>query len=470
MDEGLIAVLDVGKTSAKLTVTDWATGAETWQAERPALAREGQLDVGGIAGWLDSSLGAVPDRHRLRAIVPVTHGSAAAFLGADGAVLAAPDYEDPANNAFDAGYDALRDPFEATLTPKLPQGQNLGRQIYALARSQPPLFARVRHILPYPQYWSYALSGVMASEVTSVGAHTDLWLPREGRFSPFAISQGWSALFPPLRAAGDVLGPIRPDLAAKLGLDPACQVLCGLHDSNASYLCHRARRAGPFAVVSSGTWTIVMSAAADLDRLTPSRDMLANVDVFGVPVGTARFIGGREFAAIAGSDPAQPTLAGITEALEQGTMALPSFGSGGPFQGRHGRLAGPAPRDAAARASLATLYVALMTDVVLDLMGVQGDVIVDGPLAVNPLFTPLLSALRPDCTVLATGRRAGTLGGARWLVRGAAEPAPAVSAASPLALPGLASYRDSWRSAAEGGVTPAGRAGEPPGRRAPGSS
>ena len=459
VDEGLIAVLDVGKTSAKLTVTDGATGAETWQAERLALARNGQLDVGGIAGWLESSLGTVPARQRMHAIVPVTHGSAAVFLGEDGAVLAAPDYEDPAHNAFDAEYDALRDPFETTLSAPLPQGQNLGRQIHALARSRPALFAQVRHILPYPQYWAYALGGVMASEVTSVGAHTDLWLPREARFSPLATSQGWAALFPPLRAAGDVLGPIRPDLAAKLGLDPACQVWCGLHDSNASYLCHRARRAGPFAVVSSGTWTIVMSAAADLSRLDPARDMLANVDVFGVPVGTARFIGGREFAAIAGSDPAQPTPAGITEALEQGAMALPSFGSGGPFQGREGRLAGPPPRDATARASLATLYVALMTDVVLDLMGVRGDVIVDGPLAVNPLFTPLLAALRPVCTVLATGHRAGTLGGARWLVRGPAEPPPAVRAATPLALSRLAAYRDSWRSAAEGGFKPAGRAG-----------
>ena len=447
MDEGLIAVLDIGKTSAKLIVTESATGAETWRAERPSLARDGELDVGGISGWLEASLGAVPERQRLRAVVPVTHGAAAVFLGADGAVLAAPDYEDPAHGAYDADYDALRDPFAATLSPKLPHGQNLGRQIHMLARSRPVLFAQVRHILPYPQYWAYALSGVMASETTSLGAHSDLWLPREGAFSPLAVLQGWAALFPPLRAARDALGPIR----ASLGLDPACQVWCGLHDSNASYLCHRAHRSEPFAAVSSGTWTVAMASGADLSRLNPSRDMLANVDVFGAPVATARFMGGREFAAIAGGDPAQPTLAGVAEALAQGAMALPSFGSGGPFQRRKGRLAGPVPRDAAARASLATLYVALMTDVVLDLLGVQGDVIVDGPLAANALFVPLLAALRPDGTVLATEHRAGTLGGARWLVRGPAEPAPELRAASPLALPSLAAYRALWRRAAEAG-------------------
>ena len=68
---------------------------------------------------------------------------------------------------------------------------------------------------------------------------------------------------------------------------------CGIHDSNASYLCYRVGRpAGqPFAVVSSGTWTVIMAHGSDLARLRENRDMLANVDAFGVPVATARFTG-----------------------------------------------------------------------------------------------------------------------------------------------------------------------------------
>jgi L-fuculokinase len=448
-DEGLIAVLDVGKTNAKLTVTEFDTGAETWRAERPSRARDGQLDATGIAAWLTTCLGSIPERRRLRAVVPVAHGSAAAFLDASGALLAVPDYEDPGHTAFDAEYEGLRDPFEATLSPPLPQGQNLGRQIHALARRDPALFAAVRHILPYPQYWAYVLSSVMANETTSIGAHTDLWLPREARFSPLAVSQGWDRLFPPLRSAREALGPIRPDLAASAGLDPACQVWCGIHDSNASYLSHRAHRDAPFAVVSSGTWTIVLAAGADLDRLRPERDTLANVDAFGAPVGTARFMGGREYGAIAGSDPASPTVSAVADAVTQGAMALPSFAAGGPFNGRRGRLAGSPPQDGAACASLATLYVALMTDVALDLLGAAGEVIVDGPLAANALFAPLLGALRPGAVVLTSGRQAGTLSGARWLVRGPAEPAPELRPARPASVPGLSAYRDRWRSLAE---------------------
>ena len=447
--DGLIAVLDVGKTNAKLTVTEAATGAETWRAERPSPARDGQLDVAGITAWLKECLSIIPGRRPLRAIVPVAHGAAAAFLDASGALLTAPDYEDPGHNAFDPEYEKLRDPFAATLSPPLPQGQNLGRQVYALARQHPALFAEVRCILPYPQYWAYVLSGVMANETTSIGAHTDLWLPREGTFSPLAVAQGWAGLFPPLRAAREALGPVRPDLAASAGLDPACQVWCGIHDSNASYLSHRAHREGPFAAVSSGTWTITMAAGADLDRLRPERDTLANVDAFGAPVGTARFMGGREYGLIAGGDPAPPTVPTVADAVAQGAMALPSFAAGGPFNGRRGGLVGSPPRDGAARASLATLYVALMTDVVLDLLGTRGEVIVDGPLAANTLFAPLLGALRPGAVVLTSGRRAGTLSGARWLVRGPAEPAPELRPAAPVSVPGLSAYRDRWRHLAE---------------------
>ena len=452
MDDGLILVLDVGKTSAKLIATETVTGAVIWRAERPAPPPSRELDAPGIRAWLRASLGTMPGRERVRAIVPVAHGAAAAFLGADGTLLTLPDYEDPAHNAYDVEYETLRDPFALTLSPPLPGGQNLGRQIHALVRSRPGLFAQVRHVLPYPQYWAYRLGGVMASEVTSLGAHTDLWLPREGRFSPMAVSQGWADLFPPRRAAGDVLGPVRPKLAAELGLDPACRVLCGLHDSNASYLCHRAHCAEPFAVVSSGTWTVAMSGAADLARLDPARDMLANVDALGTPVGTARFMGGREFAAIAGPDPADPTAEAVAEVVAAGTMALPAFAAAGPFPSVEGRFTGQPPRSAAARASLATLYVALMLDTVLDLMGVEGTVIVDGPLAANAAFAPLLAALRPGAAVFATGRRAGTLGGARWLVRGAAEPAPEMRPAAPLVVPGLAAYREVWRCTAEGAL------------------
>ena len=152
-----------------------------------------------------------------------------------------------------------------TYSPNLPQGLNLGRQLYFLQRGIPSCFARVAHILLYPQYWSWRLSGVMASEVTSLGTHTDLWRPHDQSYSTLARKQGWARLMPSMHRATEQLGPLRAGVAAATGLPARCVVACGIHDSNASYLrflMDREREA--FTVVSSGTWTIVMANRGDL--------------------------------------------------------------------------------------------------------------------------------------------------------------------------------------------------------------
>ena len=75
-----------------------------------------------------------------------------------------------------------------------------------------------------------------------------------------------------------------------------------------------------------------MANRGDLRRLREERDMLANVNVFGAPIATARYMGGREYEAIAqGSD--EPTVDALNEVLKRGAIALPSFASAGPYSG-----------------------------------------------------------------------------------------------------------------------------------------
>jgi len=226
----------------------------------------------------------------------------------------------------------------------------------------------------------------MSSEVTSLGTHTDLWRPHEQAYSLLARKQGWARMMPPQRAASDRLGRIRPSVADATGLNAGCEVSCGIHDSNASYLrflMDREREA--FTVVSSGTWTIVMANRGDLRRLVEQRDMLANVNAFGSPVATARYMGGREYEAIAQSGD-EPTVDAVIEVLSRGAIALPSFASAGPFAGRPGRLEGVESLQGTGRAALATVYSALMTAVLIESLGTAGEIFVDGPLARNPLF------------------------------------------------------------------------------------
>ncbi|NJN38893.1 MAG: hypothetical protein HC790_09445, partial [Acaryochloridaceae cyanobacterium CSU_3_4] len=53
--------------------------------------------------------------------------------------------------------------------------------------------------------------------------------------------------------------------------------------------------------MSTGTWVIVLGVGGALEGLEAPRDTLANVDAFGRPVPSARFMGGREYDVIAGS-------------------------------------------------------------------------------------------------------------------------------------------------------------------------
>ena len=58
--------------------------------------------------------------------------------------------------------------------------------------------------------------------------------------------------------------------------------------------------AKPFSVVSTGTWVIAMAVGGAAVELDPARDTLVNVNAFGEPVPSARFMGGREFATLVG--------------------------------------------------------------------------------------------------------------------------------------------------------------------------
>lgn len=441
-----IAVFDCGKTNLKLGVLDG--GRLLWSATHPNRPCAGppypHADAAGAEAWLLEHLTDVARSFFLTDIVPVTHGAAAALVTATGD-LAVPilDYETPLAEGAGA-YAAVRPDFGETLSPDLPLGLNLGRQIFWLQYCFPRAFAQARWLLTYPQYWAFRLSGVPVSEVTSLGCHTDLWNPVRGEFSTLVRGQGWADLFPPRAAAGDVVGFVTPALVARTGLPAICRVRAGLHDSNASFLRYRLAAQEAFSVVSTGTWIIAMAGGGGMPPLDPARDCLANVDALGTPVPCARFMGGREYETLTGGI-GTPNL-GLALALSaEGAMILPAFAdTGGPFPGRVGQVrAGSLSPDG--RASLASLYLALMTDFCLDLCGSQGPIYVEGPMAANGLYTAVLAALRPKQTLSVSDDAAGTLKGAARLASTLVPP-PTGSPVAPL--PGAwGDYRQAWRAA-----------------------
>ena len=323
---GCVAVLDIGKTNIKVLAFDRA--GKRRRASEPrqrgaagelglplsASRRRGRVDVSSRGP--ERNRRGRPDRRRLdhdarRSRRPRRR---------QGAVLPPMDYEWDGCDVDDDAYAAVRPPFDETFSPNLARGLNLGRQLFHLLRHRPADFARARAFLTYPQYWAWRLSGVMASEATSLGCHSDLWRPREADFSTLVDRLGWRGLLPAL-AQG--LGEARPCQGGSCGGDrtrPHVQTLCGAHDSNAALAPYLAGRSDPFTVLSTGTWVIIM-AVGGTGKLDPAADMLANVDVRGEPVPTARFMGGREFSILAGAEPAPVGEADVAAIVARGTSS-----------------------------------------------------------------------------------------------------------------------------------------------------
>lgn len=450
-----VAVIDIGKTHAKLIVVDGESGEEI--ASRKIANRVlsappyPHYDVETLWGFIIEGLAAFREQPGYQGISITTHGASAALLNGQG-VLALPvlDYEHSYPDDIQKAYAALRPSFEETFSPALPMGLNVGAQLHYQKTTFPDAFADVTDVLTYPQYWAYRLTGVKANEATSLGCHTDLWQPGKSTFSTLPEQLGIANLLAPVRSAFDALGPVLPEIATKIGIDGDMPVYCGLHDSNASLLPHLMVRERPFSVVSTGTWVIGFGVGASLEKLDPARDTLVNVDAFGKPVPSSRFMGGREFELLTtGTKP--PSDAELEAALDavltDEILYLPNAVDGsGPYPSRKGHWLNE-PRSDAERYVAASLYAAMMTAACLALVGNAKTTIVEGPFGSNGIYTQALAAISgSDVLVTDSNSPSGTALGAALL---ATRHAPRQSYHAVKALHGLSDHYDRWRKIVE---------------------
>ncbi|MBO9127274.1 MULTISPECIES: FGGY-family carbohydrate kinase [unclassified Rhizobium] len=418
-----VAVFDIGKTNAKVVVLDSATRAEVAVVKTPNVVIKSGLyphyDVEALWAFALDALKRFAVSPGFDAISITTHGAAAALLAADGALsMPVLDYEHEYPLEIIDAYTALRPSFEETYSPRQSMGLNIGAQLHYQQTAFPQAFAGVATIVTYAQYWAARLTDVAANEVTSLGCHTDLWNPRASSYSSLVDTLGIRPLMAPIRSAFDALGPVLPEIAEQIGLSKPVPVYCGIHDSNASLLPHLVSRQAPFAVVSTGTWVVNFGVGGDLDHLDPKRDTLANVDAYGRAVPSSRFMGGREFEILSaeiGPVAVEDTVAAMPGVIETGMMLLPNVAPGsGPFPGKERRWINAEAANAGERYAAVCLYLALMTEACLGLIGAGGPVVVEGPFSLNETYLDVVAALTGR-DVIAVPGSTGTSAGAALL-------------------------------------------------------
>ncbi|MFN7025787.1 MAG: FGGY-family carbohydrate kinase [Pseudorhizobium sp.] len=405
-----VAVIDIGKTNAKVALVDVAGRREVAVRRQPNRVIGGppypHYDTDRLWAFILTGLTDLHAAHGVDALVVTTHGAAAALVDAAGK-LAAPvlDYEWIGPNALARDYDCVRPPFSETGSARLPMGLNIGAQLFWQFNAFPEIRRRTETIVTYPQYWVLRLTGTAVNEATSLGCHTDLWRPRDGRFSTLVEQQGWLQLMAPVAKAYDVIGPVLPQIAATTKLAADTPVICGIHDSNASLYAHLAWRTPPFAVVSTGTWVISMAVGGSPVTLDPELDTLLNVNALGDPVPTARFMGGREFDRLMAGSIAGCTADDIGSVLRHQAMLLPSVEShSGPFPGRHHSWSvDQSALSDGRRYAVVSFYLALMTAAGLVMTGAAGEILVEGPFADNQPYLDMLASASGLPVFAATG-------------------------------------------------------------------
>ena len=294
MKEIVIAIYDIGKTNKKIILfnEDFKIVSEIEEKFAEVLDDDGFVcdDIEHIEKWIKESLRLLvhSDKYELKAVNFTTYGATLVYLDENGKRLT------PVYNYLKSMDDKIpervykryggRDEFcRRTASPALGM-LNSGLQPLWLRTTKPEVFDKVKHILHFPQYLSYTLTGKIYSEHTSIGCHTALWDFDNMNYHPWIKAQGLKLPDPvPVETLNEIIIDGKKLLVGT-----------GIHDSSASLAPYFSGSGGKFLLISTGTWCINMNPF-NTEKLTAGqldKDCLCYMSITGQPVKSSRlFLG-----------------------------------------------------------------------------------------------------------------------------------------------------------------------------------
>ena len=402
-------VLDIGKTNVKLTFVDSINNKtiKFFKTKQKNIYRHGIkiLNSNSIFEWALKKITYIGRKHNLDKFVCTAHGTSIALISYDDKeLLACTDYEYKFDKLFNS-YKKIAPKFNEIFSPFLENGLNIGQQIYYLYKRKQKLIKETKYILNYPQYIVWKLTSSFSSEISYVGCHTHLWDFKRNKLSSFVKKIKLDKKFPQIRKAWDTIG------RKQIGKSNL-KIINGIHDSNASYLYFKNSDIKNFTLVSTGTWYIIFNQKTPLKNLNPSLDMLANIDVFGKPVPTMRFMGGREYDHLMGVFKISNKTRAIKNFSFHDYLIYPSYASGGGFSINKINISFYERLSKGQIYYLICLYISFVINFCLNQMKSSNTKIFDGPITKNITIMKILSSLRKKQIVLKNKREIGTTLGA----------------------------------------------------------
>lgn len=455
-----IAVLDIGKTNKKAMIYDPDLGVvdSAYRTFEPQVEDGVSVEqVGAVEEWFLQQLERFGERYPIRTISITTHGASFVCVGEDGRPsVPVVDYtHEPGGSFHEEFYGVVGDKDDlqrSTATLPLAALINPAKGIYFVEQRYPDEFEKTKHILLYPQYFGYRLTGEVAADYTYVGCHTYLWDFGRATWSRVADALGVRRLLPrDVRRPYEVLGTITDEVAERTGLSADTLVTLGVHDSNASLFPYLIKKTDDFVLNSTGTWCVAMHP---MDRVFFAEEEIGksvffNISPLGNPVKTSILIGGQEFETHTGFlksihgdvpfpefDPdvyrhvIRERKLFITPSVVRGTGQFPEAGPGAYESGRFYSLeqleSGEYPtfyRDYRVAYAVLNLSLAIQTKVALERVGLKAGVSLytEGGFRNNPDYNQLLTAFFPDTPVALTNIDEATSFGAALMGKSATE-------------------------------------------------
>jgi len=189
--------------------------------------------------------------------------------------------------AFFSSYDKSKNILAVTASPFLGL-LNSGLQLFWLKKERPAKFQKVQTSLHLPQYFTYLLTAMKFTDITSVGCHTMLWDFHKKDYHDWVETEGLRKLFPPITKADHTFTINVDGKKIKMGV--------GVHDSSAALMPYLVTQHEPFLLLSTGTWNISFNPF-NRETLTAeelSSDCLCYITYAGNPVKASRIFLGHE--------------------------------------------------------------------------------------------------------------------------------------------------------------------------------
>ncbi len=294
MKERVIAVFDIGKTNKKIILFNDRMKVIHEEEQKFAEVKDDDGfecdDLERIEKWLLSTINkfVTSDKYDLTDINITTYGATVVCLDKNGKRLTpAYNYLKPLDEIIPESIykrNGGRDEFcRRTASPDLGM-LNSGMQLLWLKRTKPEVFSKIRHVLHFPQYLSYTLTGKIYSEHTSIGCHTALWDFDNMKYHQWISTLGIELPDPV---------PVDTNSAVTFG-GKKVKVGIGIHDSSASLAPYFSESKGKFILLSTGTWCINMNPfnSEILTTEQLDKDCLCYMSINRQPVKSSRlFLG-----------------------------------------------------------------------------------------------------------------------------------------------------------------------------------